>query len=170
MTSFVRIVLILLFALFWGGLTFYTGIVVRVIHSNVNDPMDGGLITQQVTLYLQHLATATLMAMFVNAVLVVKQSRRYGIALLVCCTLLACAVAGLYFVHGQLDSVIDRGNAAILDREVFTINHRRYNQFTTLEWISSILYLPLTIVAWRQRDRCVDDSTVKLEPISDSIT
>ena len=36
-----RILLILCFSLFWGGLTFYTGFVVRISHDVLGDPMDG---------------------------------------------------------------------------------------------------------------------------------
>ena len=50
-----RILLILCFSLFWGGLTFYTGFVVRISHDVLEDPMDGGLITQRVTNLLQYL-------------------------------------------------------------------------------------------------------------------
>ena len=53
MPWYARTVMLFVFALYWGGLTFYTGIVVRIIHFVLNDPMDGGLITQRVTNYLQ---------------------------------------------------------------------------------------------------------------------
>ena len=77
-----RIILMLFFAIYWGGLTFYTGVVVRIIHLILNDPMQGGLITQQVTVALQGLGFVTLLFMIWNAVAIVKQSRKLGFTLL----------------------------------------------------------------------------------------
>jgi len=77
-----RIALVFMFALYWGGLTFYTGIVVRIIHMVLNDPMDGGLITQKVTFVLQVLGACTLPLMLVNDLSVTRHSKRIGIALI----------------------------------------------------------------------------------------
>jgi len=147
-----RFILLATFAVFWGGLTLYTGIVVRVIHSVLPDPFDGGLITQQVTWYLQVLGAITAVLMLGNALLVSRNSGRYGIALGLCAALLGCAVAGLFIVHGHLDGIIDIESARITDRNFFTISHRRYNQLTTVEWLTSISYLAITIAAWRRTD------------------
>lgn len=148
----VRILLLLVFALFWGGLTFYAGFVVRISHEMLIDPMQGGLITQRVTWWLQVLGVVSVVLMLLNAVIVVKQSKRFGAALMALAAVLGVALAGLFMVHGQLDSVIDVEASEIIDRDVFTIGHRRYNQLTTVEWLSCLAYLPLTIVAWRSID------------------
>ena len=63
------------------------------------------------------------------------------------------SVIGLCLVHSQLDAVIDIDAGEILDRDAFTIGHRRYNQLTTIEWIACVLYLPVTLLAWRSVDR-----------------
>ena len=62
MISLFRISFLLVFSLYWGGLTFYTGFVVRIAHDVLSDPMDGGLITQRVTVLLQVLGVVTLAA------------------------------------------------------------------------------------------------------------
>jgi len=147
-----RILLVLLFTIYWGGLTFYTGVVVRIIHLVLNDPMQGGLITQQVTVALQGLGFLTLPFMIWNAAGIVKHSRQLGFTLLVLTAVLACALIGLLVTHSQLDAVIDREAMEITDRVLFDAGHRRYNQLTTVQWVAALLYLPVTLIAWRKVD------------------
>ena len=148
MTTLVRTLLLLSFALFWGGLTFYTGFVVRIIHEIVADPMDGGLITQRVTMLLQIFGGITVVLMLCNAFQVMHSSRRYAAALALTAIVLGSAIIGLVIVHGQLDSVINIESSEITDRDFFIVSHRRYNQLTTIEWLASLVYLPITIAAW----------------------
>lgn len=147
-----RIPLLLVFSLFWGGLTFYTGFVVRIAHDVLSDPMDGGLITQRTTSVLQVLGVVTVVLMACNCAVVVRQSPKYGYALIACAAVLGCALVGLFVVHGHLDAAIDASVGEVIDREAFTIGHRRYNQLTTVEWIVSLAYVPLTVFAWRSID------------------
>lgn len=148
-----RLLFLLVFSLFWGGLTFYTGIAVRIAHRVLEDPMDGGLITQQVTLWLQWLGVATASLMLANAWDVGRRSWRFGVGLMVCTLILFVSLSGLFMVHGQLDSVIDTNEHEITNRDAFTISHRRYNQLTTVEWLASLAYLGTTVAAWRVVDR-----------------
>lgn len=162
MISACRILLLLVFALFWGGLTFYTGFVVRISHDVLDDPMTGGLITQRVTALLQILGVVAAVVMACNAVVVFRQSRRFGIALGLCASVLGCALVGLFVVHGQLDAVIDLETSTITDRDVFVVGHRRYNQITTIQWLTSLAYVPITVFAWRSNDtRSNQESSAK---------
>ena len=153
-----RIALIFMFALYWGGLTFYTGIVVRIIHMVLMDPMDGGLITQKVTVVLQILGACTIPLMLVNDASVVRQSRSLGLGLVTLTLLLSCALVALFVVHAQLDGVIDSQKLVITDRVEFDAAHRRYNQTTTVQWLAAVIYLPLTIYAWRVTDTATADN------------
>lgn len=152
MTILFRTLFLFAFALFWGGLTFYTGIVVRIMHDVLNDPMDGGFITQRVTNVLQVLGGLVAVLMVCNAWPALKICRRRGAALIVCAVVLALSLVGLYFVHAQLDAVISLEEGGVLDRDRFVIGHRRYNQLTTIEWIASLVYLPIAMSAWRTQD------------------
>ena len=149
----VRILMLFVFALYWGGLTFYTGFVVRISHDVLADPIEGGLITQRVTELLQYLGVAATILMFLNNWSVSRHARAYAVSLNVCTTCLLLSLIGLFLVHGQLDAVIDIGVPEITDRDAFTIGHRRYNQLTTVEWIATAVYLPVTLFAWRSIDR-----------------
>lgn len=147
-----RILLLIAFSVFWGGITFYTGIVVRVSHDVLTDSMVGGLITQRVTQWLQIAGGVTAVFMLWNAALVTRDSRKYGFTLTACSMILVCSLVGLVIVHSHLDAVIDVDAVEISNRDAFTIGHRRYNQLTTIEWISSLAYLMITVAAWRQVD------------------
>jgi hypothetical protein len=147
-----RILLLLAFALHWGGLTFYTGFVVRISHDVLSDPMDGGLITQRVTSVLQVMGVVAVALMATNCVVVLRHSRRYGFALAACATCMAFSLVGMMVVHGHLDGVINVATAEITDRDAFVVGHRRYNQFTTVQWLACLTYLPITVFAWRSMD------------------
>jgi len=162
-----RFFLLLVFALFWGGLTFYTGIAVRVAHRVLEDPMDGGLITQQVTRWLQWLGVATVVLMLLNAWDVRQRSTRFGNALAACTLALGIALAGLFHVHERLDATIDVRGHEIVDRDAFTANHRRYNQLTTVEWLASVLYLGTTVAAWRRCDARPTSAVGHKQPTAD---
>ncbi|MAI30487.1 MAG: hypothetical protein CMM07_02305 [Rhodopirellula sp.] len=152
MRMFARIAFILMFALYWGGLTFYTGFVVRIIHMVLNDPLDGGLITQKVTIVLQILGACTLPLMLVNDISIARQSRRLGLSLFGLTLILSLALVALFVVHSQLDGVIDAKEMIITDRDKFDAAHRRYNQSTTVQWIATVIYLPLAVYSWRVTD------------------
>lgn len=147
-----RVLLLLVYSLYWGGLTFYTGIVLRISHDVLNDPMDGGLITQRVTGVLQILGVVAASLMLCNCFVVVRRAKKYGYALLTCTVILGCSLVGLFLVHGQLDAIIDIQSSEITDRVAFDAYHQRYNQLTTVQWLASLAYLPITLFAWRSMD------------------
>ena len=152
MSGLCRSLFLITFAVFWGGLTLYTGIVVRVSHAVLDDPFDGGLITQGVTRWLQVLGFIAVPFMVWNGIAIRAIAKRYGAALLVLATLLAISLVGLVVTHGHLDAVIDIDGRSITDREAFDAGHRRYNQWTTLEWVVSLAYCLVTVNAWRRVD------------------
>lgn len=148
-----RIFFLLVFSLFWGGLTFYTGFVVRVSHRVLDDAMLGGLITQGVTNVLQMLGVLAVIVMGINAFVVTKKLPRLGYLLWGLAAVVGLSIIGLYIVHGHLDAVIDTASATITDDSTFRNGHRHYNQLTTVEWIASLFYLGATVAAWRSIDR-----------------
>jgi len=149
----IRALFLLAFALFWGGLTFYTGFVVRISHDVLEDTMSGGLITQRTTTILQTLGLITVVLMFVNGVSVARQSPRFGYALVIIGLLLGATLIGLFIVHGLLDDVIDVDAFEVTDYDSFRAGHRRYNQLTTVEWTLGLVYLLVTVRGWQLVDR-----------------
>ena len=149
MTLLRRVLLVFSFALFWGGLTFYTGFVVRISHDVVSDSMEGGLITQRVTELLQWLALVAVTFMFWESFATWKLFPRRAAIMIACCVAVGCSLAGLFVVHADLDAVISIETAEVIDRDSFRINHRHYNQLTTVEWIASVCFLPIAISTWQ---------------------
>lgn len=158
MVWFCRMLLLLVFSIFWGGLTFYTGFVVRISHDVLADPMDGGFITQRVTRLLQYLGVATVILMFINHRQIPKQLPYYRRVLFLLTVVLGSSMVGLFLVHSELDAVIDITNHEILDRVRFDQGHRHYNQLTTIEWLTSLAYLGVTVIAWSKADRLAVDA------------
>lgn len=152
MSSAGRYLVLLVLALHWGGLTFYTGIVVPISHDVLLDPMEGGLITQQVTHWIQLLAVASVVCMLLNAVWCRDKTSRLRIVLFGCPLLLAICTVGQFLVHRNLDAVIVVAEREITDQESFDTNHRWYNQLTTVEWLTSLTYMATMVVAWTRQD------------------
>lgn len=144
-----RIFFLLAFALHWGGLTFYAGVVVRISHDVLNDPMDGGLITQRALAVLQILGVVFLVSAVCNCFTVWRQSRKMGYMLSGCTALLGCSLIGLFVVHGQLDSLIDVTAFEITDRVAFELGHRRYKQLTAVHWLASLACFLIAVSCWR---------------------
>jgi hypothetical protein len=94
--------------------------------------------------------------MLQNSMAVFVSVQKLGGILFVCCLLFALSLVGLYLVHGQLDAVIDSVDREVTNRDAFVLGHRRYNQLTTLQWLSGTTYLLITAWAWRKVDsnRC----------------
>ena len=149
----VRSLFLLSFALFWGGLTFYTGFVVRISHDVLDDAMSGGLITQRTTTIAQVLGLVTVALMFANGVHVSRKAPKLGYALIIIGLLLGATLIGLVIVHGQLDDVIDVDAFEVTDYDSFQVGHRRYNQLTTVEWILGLVYLLVTVRGWQRVDQ-----------------
>ncbi|MEM9366327.1 MAG: hypothetical protein AAGD07_10035 [Planctomycetota bacterium] len=152
MASLLRFIFLIVFALHWGGLTFYTGFVVRISHNVLSNPMDGGLITQRATSVLELLSLVSLVLMALNCVHVMRHSRRLGYCLAGCIVLLGLSLLGLFVVHGQLDAVIDERVYEVVRRDVFDTGHRRYKQLVTIHWVVSLAYLLTTTIAWKSID------------------
>ncbi|MEM6472174.1 MAG: hypothetical protein AAF802_21610 [Planctomycetota bacterium] len=152
MTWFLRSLLLFAFALLWGGLTFYTGFVVPISTRLLSDPFESGLVTQQVTNVLQVLGVLTGLMMLANSWLVLKTAGKPGLVLLTCSGVLLVSIAVLYATHLQLDAVIDASALDVTDRESFDAGHRRYSQWTTVEWLCCVIYLPTTLAAWNKID------------------
>lgn len=144
-----RIFFLLAFALHWGGLTFYAGVVVRISHDVLNDPMDGGLITQRALAVLQILGVVFIVSTACNWIAVRRQSRKLSLLLLGSAVIFGCTLVGLFVVHAQLDSLIDVTAFEITDRVAFELGHRRYKQLTAVHWLASLACFLIAVSCWR---------------------
>lgn len=72
--------------------------------------------------------------------------------MLVLTGILAASLTCLVWIHSELDAVIDLQSREVIEREIFIVLHRRYNQTTTVQWISAVIFLPLAVYSWRGLD------------------
>ena len=117
--------LILVFAVWWGGLTFYAVIVVPIGTEQIGST-DQGFITQEVTRWHNALLTAMAAGLLLDAWL--RRCRRLGIVAAV----LAAIDAALFFEHSVLTEMMDFTNRAVEDE--FYPRHAVYLWLTTAEW------------------------------------
>ena len=119
---------------FWlGGLTFYAGIVVPIANRLLGSDQQG-LVTQQVTNYLNAIGVAALVLLFGNGMLV--RSR----ALMLVAGILTLAQAALFVIHQQLDRLLEARSAGF-DHSYFYAVHERYLIVVTIQWLTGLAAL-----------------------------
>jgi hypothetical protein len=145
--------LVLIALFFWqGGFTFYASVVVP-IGQLVFDHLRQGFVTRQVTLYL-NLAGAAALLLLAWDVLAARDRlrwRRWSRLLLWAGMLLALMI--LHWLHGRLDELLVPKGRIILDEEAFRPQHRLYLWISSVQWAGGLLFLLLTLAAWRAEDR-----------------
>jgi hypothetical protein len=137
---------------FWqGGFTFYAAVVVPVGQEVLGSHLEQGLITRRVTLYL-NLAVALLPLVWDIVGTRDPAAWRRWLRLLLWLALAAALVA-LYRLHPLLDQYLDPEYRDLSDRRAFRPYHRLYLWVSTVQWGCAIVYLLLTLLAWRAEDR-----------------
>lgn len=140
--------------LFWqGGFLFYASVVVPIGQTVLASPKQQGFITQRVTDYM-NLAGAIALAVLLPELFLERDPsgmrtwvRRFS------WLFMAIGLAWLAWWHVRLDAYLDAENWDILDRKAFYPGHRWYLWISTGQWVFGLIYLWLTISAWRTADR-----------------
>jgi hypothetical protein len=149
-----RRLIFLLLLMFWqGGFTFYAAVVVPIGTDVLNSALHQGMITRQVTQYL-NIAGAVALAAWAwdlaaqSAPTAVRQRLRWLLWLF-----LATLLAALGWLHPRMDNLIDPINAGVLDHDAFNYMHRWYLWLGTAQWAGSIVLTFATLRGWRDADR-----------------
>ena len=126
---------LLLLGIWWGAFTFYSGVVINVGMQVLGSHTEMGFITQAVTNYLNFISFPILVFM---AYTFRTEKRFFTTALL-----LVFLQAILFFLHFELDKLLDIEQRIILNRAIFYSFHRVYLLISTLIWliVSGILIL-----------------------------
>lgn len=132
------------FALWFGGFTFYAGVVVPVGTEIQGSAFDQGLITARVTVWLNALGFLAAVTMTWDA------WRRERRCLAAATVALACA-ALLFVLHARLAGQIDHDAGEVLDHRIFYARHRWYLIVCTIQWLAGIVWFVLTLHASRTR-------------------
>ncbi len=141
MQKYSRVRLFVLFAMLtfaFGGFTFYASIVVP-IGTDVLDARTQGFVTQQVT-HRINIANSILLIGLVWEWLASRELRsRTGNRAFIALTLLFGLGLGLlFYLHPQMDSLLDANQFSILDKDKFYFLHRVYLWTSTLQWLCLI--------------------------------
>jgi hypothetical protein len=138
---------------FWmGGFTFYAVVVVPVGQEVLGSHRRQGFVTRQVTNYLNWAGTVALVILAWD--LVAGKCRTWlwrtrwaawaGMAL---------TLGVLFWLHAQLDDLLDQDSFRILDGAAFYTAHRWYLIISAIQWSCALAFGVLALVAWRLEDR-----------------
>jgi hypothetical protein len=132
---------IALFALWWGGITFYALVVVP-IGTDLIGSTEQGFITQRVTWWHNCLAVA------MSGYVVLVAWRRRQVKCWVLAMALVVITGALWVVHGELSGLLDVEQRSVPTS--FYARHAIYLWLTTAEWlIGLVVGWALLPVQWR---------------------
>lgn len=134
METLQRFLCLVLFAVWWGGLTLYAAVVVP-IGTKLFSATDQGFVTQIVTGRLNGLGAACLAMLFWY---LLRHPSRMGLA---SWSIMALAAVALFFLHGTLDQMLDATARFVSDEEHFYSWHRYYLLVTTVQWVAGLVHL-----------------------------
>jgi hypothetical protein len=152
MQTLARRILVIAALMFWqGGFTFYAAIVVPIGQDTLG-ALDQGLLTRQVTNYL-NVAGAVCLALLAWDLRAkpstakpwdwLRSSSWLGMVM----TLVFLAI-----LHHRLDRLLDLDAGRILDRGAFRVEHRWYLWVSTAQWAMALLFLAGTLRVWAVQD------------------
>ncbi|MFO0892997.1 MAG: hypothetical protein U0790_28160 [Isosphaeraceae bacterium] len=123
-------------AIWLGGFTFYSAVVIPGLHEQLGGPMETGLVTQQVTNYLNLIGLVTIVigAVGLAGERIAGADRRASSlpAILLLGLTSGCLVA-LYWLHHLLDQKLDAGTLT-----GFYTLHRVYLWVSVLQWLANL--------------------------------
>ncbi len=168
-TLLIRMLALWTLAVWLGGFTFYSAVVIPVLHDRLGSPLETGLITQCVTDALNLIGVATITLGWVVTLLrdPTQQSgtgrRRWATISLSATTV--CLVI-LIALHRVLDRRIDAG-----EMQGFYPLHRLYLWVSTLQWVANLILLTCWAGPWpgRHQESGKENPQVFAEPTKPEI-
>jgi hypothetical protein len=149
--------LVLSALMFWlGGFTFYAGVVVPIGQDVVGKGTQP-FITRLVTYAINAAGAVTLLALVLDLAAATDESRwarrlRWLLWLGMAATLVV-----LVWLHPQIDRFLDVESQEIMNRKALRPWHRAYLWVSTGQWACGVLYVWLTLRAWRAADRALPE-------------
>ena len=119
------------------------------VGTDLNGQFEQGKITRDVTFWLNLAGLATLLAwtwdLLAERALV---KSRWATWLFMLATL-----ALLFWLHPQLEGLMDMERGRLVHRGEFRFRHRAYLHISTAQWLASIVFTILTLMNWRKTDQ-----------------
>ena len=145
-----RTLLLASFAMWFGGFGFYVSIVVPIGTDVLGSSLNQGMITRQVTQWINVFGGIAVAMMLLESLLTWKY---LPVALrlmqLGLCLLMIAALIGLVNLHPILDSMIDVAEVEVTDQVNFYPLHRVYLWVSTIQWIAAWIWLLVLMICWR---------------------
>ena len=148
-----RYLVVLAFAFWQGGFTFYAGVVIWVGNRVMGSEREVGFITQQVTHYLNFIGLGALLILLWD-VLVARRdkSSRLWRSLALAWAVMAVMQAALFVLHPYLDELLVGPTKKVLQPAHFYRLHALYMDLAAVQWAAGLAYAALMLAAWRSRD------------------
>ncbi len=140
------------FAIWFGGFGFYASIVVPIGTGVLGSARRQGLITQQVTDWLNLVCLIAVVLMATDLAFGWRGANRRSLGLLACVLSIGGMLLWLAILHGMLDSMIDEAQGRIADRARFYLLHRYYLWISSVQWFVGWIWLALALDTWRRSD------------------
>ncbi len=118
---------LLLLGIWWGAFTFYSGVVINVGMQVLGSHTEMGFITQAVTNYLNFIS----FPIFVFMAYTFRTEKHFFTTAL----LLVFLQVVLFFVHFELDKLLNFEQRVVLNKTVFYTLHRVYLLISTVIWL-----------------------------------
>jgi hypothetical protein len=134
MEHFHRFACLVLFAIWWGGLTLYSLVVVP-IGTELFSATDQGFVTQLVTWRLNWIGAACLALLFSY---LLRHPSRTGIATW---GIMIVAALALFLLHRSLSPMLDEETRSIVNGDQFYTWHRYYLLVTAVQWLAGLVHL-----------------------------
>jgi hypothetical protein len=145
MRLLVRFLCFVSLSIWLGGFTFYSAVVIPVLHDAIGS-VDTGYVTQRVTDYINAAGVVTLGLWWLAAWFELSSgpssSRRLGLVFLGLATALLVALIGL---HRVLDQHLARDGLS-----GFYPLHRAYLIVSTIEWVVDLALVAVAVMLWGQ--------------------
>src|SRR6266851_5539710 len=140
-------------ALWLGGFTFYSTVVIHTGHRVIGGLLEVGFVTQRVTFWLNLIGVAALLIFLWNVIAMWRGpcvNMRWALA--VTWLIMAAVQVSLFVLHPALDNVLDTHTHQILDRLCFRSLHNTYLTVSTVQWAAGLLHLWFALAVWRRFD------------------
>lgn len=148
MQVILRLLWIVLFAVWQGGFMFYGAIVVPVGTRVLGSESLQGFVTQSVTNYLNIIGALALSYWISEFLLCCDTNKIRNCSRWVLLGTMMLLLGLLVWMHTKLDGFLDAGSQVVLQHQQFHRLHSWYLIISTVEWALSLVFLVVTLAAW----------------------
>ncbi|MDG1875290.1 MAG: hypothetical protein P8J27_15355 [Mariniblastus sp.] len=153
MKSIRQFLCLLMFAVWFGGFTFYIAVVVPTGTQVLGSARIQGFVTQQVTWHLNWITAIAVVLMlwevFAEFPKKYRRSRMLAVSLVIAILVLMLA---LVWIHGILNGFLDFENRSVRQKATFYQWHRLYLWISTIQWALGILFAWLLVKNWTRQN------------------